>query len=55
MFVVLGILFFVAWLATYFFRMNVPIVVSYILIGLAVLSIVVHFVLRSRRSSPGGQ
>lgn len=55
MWVVIGILFFVAWLASYFFRANVSIVVSYILIALACISFIIHFIVVNRRRSTGGR
>lgn len=55
MFVVIGILFFIAWLASYFFRANLSIDVSYILLGLTILSFIIHFVVRGRHSPRKGQ
>jgi hypothetical protein len=51
MFIVIGILFFVAWLASYFFLIS-----RYITYGLLVLAgvfIVIHFVMQARQRSKG--
>lgn len=51
MFIVIAILFFVAWLASYFFMISRS--VTYVLLILAGVSIVIHFVLMSRRRAKG--
>lgn len=50
MFVVIGIILFLAWLASYFFY-TVGYAVTYALLFLAILSIIIHFVLAYRRRS----
>ncbi|MGC1784778.1 MAG: hypothetical protein WA708_19850 [Acidobacteriaceae bacterium] len=52
MWVVIAILFFVAWLATYFFMMSR--VITYILLGLAIVSLIIHFMAANRRDAQGG-
>ena len=52
MFIVIGILFFLAWLASFFFFV-IGHIATYTLLFLAILSIVIHFILVSRRRSAG--
>jgi hypothetical protein len=47
MFVVIAILLFIACLATGFFLTGN--IVTWVLLGLAIVSLIIHFVLRSRR------
>jgi len=51
MLVVIGILFFVAWLASYFFLISR--FITYGLLILAGIFIVIHFVMQARRRSKG--
>jgi hypothetical protein len=52
MFIVIGILFFLAWLATFFFFV-IGHILTYIFLFLAIIFIIVHFVLMFRRRSAG--
>ena len=52
MFIVIGILFFLAWLATFFFFV-IGHIFTYIFLFLAILFIVLHFVRMFRRRSAG--
>jgi hypothetical protein len=51
MYIVIGILFFVAWLASYFFLISR--FITYSLLFLAGVFIVIHFVMQARRRSKG--
>lgn len=51
MWVVIAILFLVAWLATYFFMISR--VIAYILLAIAFLCLIIHFFVR-RRGAQGG-
>lgn len=50
MFVVIGILFFLAWLASFFF-FTIGHIFTYALLFLAILFIVIHFIMVYRRRS----
>jgi hypothetical protein len=52
MFLVIGILFFLAWLATFFF-FTIGHVFTYIFLFVWIISIIIHFVLLYRRRSSG--
>ncbi len=52
MFIVIGILFFLAWLASFFFFV-IGHVFVYLFLFLAIISIVIHFILMFRRRSIG--
>ena len=52
MFVVIGILFFLAWLASFFFFV-IGHLLAYALLFLAIIFIIVHFILRFRRRIAG--
>lgn len=52
MWVVIAILFFVAWLATYFFMISR--VIPYVLLAIAFLCLIIHFFVVRRRGTQGG-
>jgi hypothetical protein len=52
MWVVIAILFFVAWLATYFFLISR--VITYVLLALAIVCLLIHFFVANRRGTQGG-
>ncbi len=52
MFIIIGILFFLAWLASFFFFV-IGHIAAYTLLFLAIISIIVHFILMYRRRSAG--
>ncbi len=49
-FLVIGIIFFLAWLASFFF-FTIAHIATYVLLFLAIISIIIHFILMYRRRS----
>lgn len=52
MFLVVGILFFLAWLAAFFF-FAIAHVITYIFLLIAIILIIIHFILAFRRRTRG--